>query len=231
MPKITLKWAQTLDGQLADDLDRSQWISGPEERQFTHQMRAENDAVLVGAKTFLADRCKLTVRDVQHAGPQPARVILDPNGRIAQEISRDPSISEELLSELGAGPRKTYLLYGAKAFPETGPFEVIEFDRDQSAWLPHALDLLSRRFKQVEGRPLRGLMVEGGARTLSLFLDRHLANELVVSISPLLLGGSRNRIAGRNMLADAPRFQLKSQARAGVDIILSYRVKSSENLH
>src|SRR4051812_23200542 len=99
-PAVTLKWAQTLDGQLADDRDQSQWISGLEERKYTHQLRARHEAILVGAQTFLKDCCQLTVRGVSLRGPQPARVIMDPRGRLLEAISCD----RQLMSILESGP-------------------------------------------------------------------------------------------------------------------------------
>ena len=80
-PVIILKWAQTLDGQLADDTDQSQWISGPQARAYTHWLRQKYDVVLVGAKTFLRDTPRLTVRDCalpHHRSPLP--IVFDPKG-------------------------------------------------------------------------------------------------------------------------------------------------------
>ena len=90
--EITLKWAQTLDGQLADDDDQSQWISGPEERRYTHSVRARHDGIVVGAQTFLKDLCQLTVREAPLLGVQPVRIILDPRGRVREALAGDRKI-------------------------------------------------------------------------------------------------------------------------------------------
>ena len=72
-PYVILKMAMTLDGRVAMP-DSSQWITGESARKRVHQLRAESDAILVGAGTVRADNPSLTTRDVH--GPSPRRVVL-----------------------------------------------------------------------------------------------------------------------------------------------------------
>ena len=72
-PYVILKMAMTLDGRIAMP-DNSQWITGETARKRVHQLRAESDAILVGAGTVRADNPSLTTRDVH--GPSPRRVVL-----------------------------------------------------------------------------------------------------------------------------------------------------------
>ena len=72
-PYVILKMAMTLDGRVAMP-DSSQWITGETARKRVHQLRAESDAILVGAGTVRADNPSLTTRDVD--GPSPRRVVL-----------------------------------------------------------------------------------------------------------------------------------------------------------
>ena len=62
-PKVTWKFAATLDGRSAAADGTSQWISGAEARADVHALRAECDAILVGTGTVLVDNPRLTVRD------------------------------------------------------------------------------------------------------------------------------------------------------------------------
>ncbi len=74
-PYVVLKLAATLDGGTAAPDGTSQWITGPEARTDAHRLRAESDAVLVGAATVRADDPSLTVRHIA-CERQPARVVL-----------------------------------------------------------------------------------------------------------------------------------------------------------
>ena len=75
-PLVTLKLATTLDGQAAASDRTSQWITGPEARNNAHHLRSDNDAVLVGIGTVIADDPRLDVRIDGYAGPQPRPIVV-----------------------------------------------------------------------------------------------------------------------------------------------------------
>ena len=80
-PLVVLKLAATVDGFTAAPDRSSKWITGPEARSDSHRLRAESDALLVGAGTIRADDPALTVRDFAPIGVdgdeiQPLRVVL-----------------------------------------------------------------------------------------------------------------------------------------------------------
>ncbi|HEX4048906.1 MAG TPA: bifunctional diaminohydroxyphosphoribosylaminopyrimidine deaminase/5-amino-6-(5-phosphoribosylamino)uracil reductase RibD [Elusimicrobiota bacterium] len=72
-PWVILKTALSLDGKAAAANGRSRWVTGKAARDSVHRMRAELDAILVGAGTVLADDPALTAHG---AGPNPLRVVL-----------------------------------------------------------------------------------------------------------------------------------------------------------
>lgn len=100
-PWVVLKMAGTLDGRTAAADGTSKWITGPVARMRVHELRAESDAVLVGAGTVRADDPELTVRDA--AGPSPRRVVL---GRAPVNAKVRPCTEwsgslDDLLADLG----------------------------------------------------------------------------------------------------------------------------------
>lgn len=106
-PYVVLKLAATVDGQTAAADGTSQWITGPEARADAHRLRAESDAIVVGAGTVRADDPRLTVRGVEApdggAIREPLRVVLGraPEGAAIHpcvELSGEPA---DVLDQLG----------------------------------------------------------------------------------------------------------------------------------
>ena len=100
-PYVVLKLAATLDGRTAAPDGSSQWITGETARQDAHRLRAESDAVVVGAGTVRADDPSLTVRQVE--GRDPLRVVLGhaPEGAKVHPALEHTGSWDELLDELG----------------------------------------------------------------------------------------------------------------------------------
>src|SRR3954470_9301235 len=79
-PRVTVHFAQSLDGRIATRARSGCWLSGPLATRFAHELRAGSGAVITGSGPALASDPLLTVRHVD--GPQPMRVVLDARGRV-----------------------------------------------------------------------------------------------------------------------------------------------------
>ena len=114
-PFVVLKLAMTLDGRIAAPDGTSTWITGDEARRDVHQLRAECDAILVGAGTVRADDPSLTVRVVE--GRDPTRYVL---GHVAQGAKVQPCVElhgelPEVLDDLGRRGHLQLLVEGGAA--------------------------------------------------------------------------------------------------------------------
>jgi diaminohydroxyphosphoribosylaminopyrimidine deaminase/5-amino-6-(5-phosphoribosylamino)uracil reductase len=125
-PYVVLKQAATLDGRTAAPDGSSRWITGPVARADVHGLRAESDAIVVGAGTVRADDPTLTVRDAPAPRGDPLRVVL---GRVPAAAKVRPCLEHQgdlgaLLDQLGADGHLQVLVEGgasvAHAFHHAG---------------------------------------------------------------------------------------------------------------
>ncbi len=97
-PYIILKWAQSQDGFIAPltkDEQKPVWITNPYSRLLVHKWRAEEQAILVGTNTVIADNPSLTTRN--YKGKNPIRVVIDRTKRLPKSASIFDNASETII--------------------------------------------------------------------------------------------------------------------------------------
>lgn len=207
-PRVTLSWAQTLDGRIATLTGDSQWIGGPESLTFAHELRRDNDAILVGVGTVLKDNPRLTCRIP--GGRNPVRVVLDTRLRLPQTAAL-ASITEA-----------STWVYSGKTESGSSSAESLRNRGLEVIGVPstvQGLDL-GAILDDLATRGIRTLFVEGGAMVLTAFLRAGLVDRAIVVTAPFLLGQGIEAIGdlGHRVLAEVPRPQAWRRWDLGADL-------------
>jgi 3,4-dihydroxy 2-butanone 4-phosphate synthase/GTP cyclohydrolase II len=211
-PLVTLSYAQSLDGCIAARAGEKLVLSGPESMVLTHQLRGMHDAILVGIGTLLIDDPRLTVRLVR--GQDPQAIVLDSHLRIPLEASLVKGSHRPWIACLeNADPVK------AEALQAVG-VKLLRISADSAGRI--SAPALLERLASLE---INSLMVEGGARVISTFLQMNLVDRILLTISPVFLGGlpavgSEFFIARPVPTNPYPRLQEMGVERLGEDLIL-----------
>lgn len=152
-PYVILKWAQTSDGFVAREDFSSKWISGSQSRQLVHKWRAEEDAILVGKNTALYDNPSLNVRD--WVGKNPIRIVLDSNLELPENLNLfDKSIPT--------------ICFNSKKSETHENLDFVNLGDNFS---------ISDILKELSSRKIQSLILEGGSKVLSRFIESELWDE------------------------------------------------------
>ncbi len=161
-PYIILKWAQTANAFFAPEDGSQKWISGKETKLLTHKWRTEEDCVLVGKRTAEIDNPQLNVRFAD--GRNPKRAVIDRD----LKLSRDLNLFDNSI--------ETFVFNATKTDIE-GNIKFIGIE-DFDYFLPQYL------LYQLYLQDVQSLIIEGGVKTLQLFIDAGLWDEARIFISP-----------------------------------------------
>ncbi len=171
-PFVVAQLGQSLDGRIATISGESRDISGGAALDHLHRIRARVDAVVVGAGTIVADDPQLTVRRV--AGKNPARVAIDPRGRLDGQGN--------WLAEDGV---RRFLVTAASIAAPPGA-ELVLLDARDGVIPPRAI------VEVLFGWGLRRILIEGGARTIAGFIEAGCVDRLHVLVAPVIIGSGRS---------------------------------------
>jgi diaminohydroxyphosphoribosylaminopyrimidine deaminase/5-amino-6-(5-phosphoribosylamino)uracil reductase len=164
---------QSLDGRIATETGHSHYINGPAGILHLHRLRALVDAVVIGVGTAVADNPQLTVRHCD--GPHPARVVLDPKGRL--------DCSAKMFGDDGVR-RLLMTAEETRCAPPEG-VEVVTLPAPGGRFEPQGV------LAALAARGMRRVLIEGGADTVSRFLAAGCLDRLHVMVAPIILGSGR----------------------------------------
>ncbi|WP_433954953.1 bifunctional diaminohydroxyphosphoribosylaminopyrimidine deaminase/5-amino-6-(5-phosphoribosylamino)uracil reductase RibD [Janibacter indicus] len=210
-PWVTWKLATTLDGRTSAADGTSRWITGATARAAVHRLRAERDAVLVGAGTLRADDPHLAVRGLDDV-TQPLRVVLDPRAEIAltARVLDDVAPTLVVVAEDADATRLTAAGVDVLALP------VGERGLDLAALLA-----------ALHGRGVHSVLLEGGAHLAASAVAADLVDEVVAHIAPALLGAGSPVLAdaGITTITEALRLTTTDVARLGDNVAVTATVR------
>lgn len=212
-PFVTLSYAQSLDGSIAEFPGHPLGLSGELSRSLTHALRACHDAILVGIGTVLADNPALTVR--YSAGESPQPVILDSRLRfpLYSRMLENRRKAPWIFTNGQAEAKRTRALEEAGA--KVIPLSCLEGKPGSGS-----LDL-ARVLAQLNRMGIRSILVEGGAQVISSFLSSRHIDQFVITIAPVLIGGVRAFETGRRLSPLLlPKLKDVHQEILGEDIVV-----------
>jgi diaminohydroxyphosphoribosylaminopyrimidine deaminase/5-amino-6-(5-phosphoribosylamino)uracil reductase len=206
LPFVALKVATSLDGYLADFRGRSQWISGPEAREFVHWLRAGFDAIAVGRRTADSDDPLLTVRGAVVPRIPPRRIVFARSGRVRRDL--------RLVRTAGEVP--TWVVVDERSV------SVAETELQGTGVEIIGVKGLRAALVELRRRGVGSLLVEGGATLASALLGAGLVDRLYWVQAPRWLGTGMPAFAPRQPVAleNAQSWVVTERRALGEDTLL-----------
>ena len=210
-PHVILSAAISIDGKIATRAGDSK-MSSKQDSVRLHKLRSKVDAILVGKNTLLQDDPLLTVRYTK--GKNPIRIILDSKGMISKN-SKILQTSNKIPTIIAVSKKISKVNYDKlRKFP----VEVITVGKNTVN-----IKLL---LKKLSDRKIKTILVEGGGTVNWEFIKNDLFDELIITLSPFLIGGNDaiSFVGGHGFgkISNSPNLHLKSIKRLRNYLVLSY---------
>ena len=211
-PYVILSAAISIDGKIATKSGDSK-LSSKIDKKRVHQLRSKVDAILIGKNTLFRDDPMLTVRYVK--GKNPIRIVLD---------------------SLGLLPSKSNIMRTASKIPTIIATSKKISKKNFNRLKNHNVDIISCGKDQVNikqllqiliKRNIKKLLVEGGGTVNWQFIKQNLFDEIIVTITPFLIGGksSITFVQGDGFLniSKSAKLHLARITRQNNEIVLFYK--------
>lgn len=211
-PKVILSAAASIDGKIATKTGDSKFSSKIDKIR-VHKLRSQCDAILVGINTVKKDDPLLTVR--YHTGKNPTRVILDSKAEISpkSKIIRTASVVPTIIAVSNKAPQKKLRILSKYSLQVVKSGEkIVDIKK-----------LLGILYK----KGIRTVLVEGGGTTNWSFVEKKLVDEIILTISPYVVGGlqavSLVEGAGFARVCGSLRLRLRSVKKQNNELVLHYQ--------
>ncbi|GAB3805155.1 bifunctional diaminohydroxyphosphoribosylaminopyrimidine deaminase/5-amino-6-(5-phosphoribosylamino)uracil reductase RibD [Spirosoma humi] len=212
-PYVVLKWAETSDGFIAGEQGRQVKISGELAHRRVHRWRSEEPAILVGTTTARLDNPRLNVRlwpgqerpgQERPGQERPGQVNQNP---VRLVIDRQLSLDHSLHLFDGSQPTRVYHRVEGKAESGLANVTYAFVPEDTPSTVAYILDDLYQQ-------KIQSVLVEGGTRLLTSFMEADLWDEMRVFRSRTMLGAG--------IAAPRVRGQVSSREIVGKDELTIY---------
>jgi len=213
-PFVILKCAATLDGRIATRTGDAHWVSGPQSRQFVHELRHAVDAILVGVDTVKTDDPRLTTRLSDGNGCDPMRIILDTHLSIplnARVLTQSSTAKTILVTgpDVDAAVRSQVIAGGARVL--TSPCRDGQID-------------MNALMKTLGAEGIASVLIEGGSRISGSALRSGIVDKIYFFYAPKLLGGDDGvpicRGQGQERMQDCLNVDAVTVHRFGSDVMI-----------
>jgi diaminohydroxyphosphoribosylaminopyrimidine deaminase/5-amino-6-(5-phosphoribosylamino)uracil reductase len=217
-PIVTMKMAMSADGKTATKTGDSGWISCPESRDFVHAMRAESDAVMVGAGTVKSDDPELTSHG---KGKDPWRVIID--GKLSTSLHSRVIRNHD---------KRTIIATTSKA--KASRIAILRRMGLQTLICGDDKVDLRMLIQGLSAMGMKRILIEGGNELNAAALDSGIVDRLYLFIAPKLIGGKDAKpvIGGKGIekMSQAVPLSKPKVRRIGEDLLLEYRIRTQKKI-
>ena len=210
-PYVILSAATSVDGKIATRAGDSN-LSSKQDKVRLHKLRSKVDAILVGKNTVLLDNPLLTVRYAR--GKNPIRIILDSKGTISKK--------SKILQTSNKIPT---IIAVSKKISKSNFDKLCKFPVDIIVAGKNSVNI-KLLMKKLSDKKINTILVEGGGTINWEFIKHNLFDELIITLSPFLIGGNDaiSFVQGKGFkkISNSPNLHLKSIKRLKNHIVLNY---------
>ena len=211
-PYVILSAAISIDGKIATKTGDSK-LSSSSDLNRLHNLRTKVDAIIIGKNTLMRDDPLLTVR--YSRGKNPIRIILDSKG--------DISTKSKILQTSAKVPT---IIAVSKKITKSNLKKLNNFPVQVIVSGEKSVNIKSLLKKLLE-KKIKTILVEGGGAVNWEFIKQNIFDELIITISPFVIGG-RESVSfvqgnGFDKISKSPNLHLKSVKRLKNHLVLNYR--------